>query len=263
MAWFRLTLDSCYYRTFHIGSANEAATTLPLGVATALGWGQHQLVPNLTKHSLESMKKELELIRQVLIQRSEPIQPTPTVANVSLSGSQILGNKDAPITLIEFSDYQCPYCSQFAQTTLPAIKADYIDTGKVRYVFRDYPLDQIHPYARKAAEAAHCAEDQGKYWEMHDALFKNREALQVEQLKAYARALGLDAVTFDHCLEQGKYASTVQKNYEDGIAAGVQGTPGFFLGKTRPEGTIQGLSIRGAQPVIAFRQAIDRLLGEP
>jgi protein-disulfide isomerase len=128
--------------------------------------------------SLESIQKELEFIRQLLTQRpSQPRQPAPTIANVSLSGNPMLGNKDAPITLIEFSDYQCPYCAQLAQAAWPSLKAEYIDTGKVRYVFRDFPLDHIHLHARKVAEAAHCTGDQGKFWEMHDVLFHNRQAL--------------------------------------------------------------------------------------
>jgi hypothetical protein len=106
------------------------------------------------KADLEEIKKDLKLIREFLMQR---------LAQVSLSGNPMLGKNDAPITVIEFSDYQCPYCQRFFQTTLPALKTVYIETGKVRYVYRDFPLDQIHPYARKAAEAAHCAGEQGKY----------------------------------------------------------------------------------------------------
>jgi protein-disulfide isomerase len=105
------------------------------------------------------------------------------MAMVSLSGHPMLGHTGAPLTPIEFSDYQCPYCRRFFGTTLAALKAEYIDTGKLRYVFRNFPIDRIHPFARKAAEAAHCAGDQGQYWEMHDRLFHNPKALQVEQLR--------------------------------------------------------------------------------
>ena len=214
-----------------------------------------------TKTSLESVKQELALIRQLLAQRpSQPTPPAPTEATISLSGNPMLGNKEAPITIIEFSDYQCPYCSRFVQTTLPILKAEYIDTGQVRYVFWDFPLDRIHPHARKAAEGAHCAGEQGKYWEMHDVLFRNQKSLHVEQLKIYARSLGLEAATFETCLEQGTYAAGVQKDYEDGIAAGVQGTPGFFVGKTRTDDTIQAVAFKGAQPITAFRQVINQLL---
>ena len=215
------------------------------------------------KITLEGIQKELALMRQALPQHlSQPTQPAGGTVKVSISGDPMLGSNAAPVTLIEFSDYQCPYCRKFFETTLPTLKAEYIDTGKVRYVFRDFPIDRGHPQARKAAEASHCAGEQGKYWEMHELLFRNQKALQGEQLKKYARSLGLDAPAFDHCLEQGKYAAEVQKDYEDGVAAGIQGTPGFFLGKTRADDTVQGIAIRGAQPVTGFRQVIDRLLGE-
>ena len=208
------------------------------------------------KTSLESVKQELGLIRRFLTQRLFQ----PNMVTISLSGRPMLGNKEAPITIIEFSDYQCPYCSQFVQTTLPILKAEYIDTGQVRYVFRNFPLEQIHPHARGAAEAAHCAGDQGKYWEMHDVLFHNQKALQVEQLKTYAQSLGLDAATFETCIQQGAYAAEVQKDYEDGIAAGLKGTPAFFVGKTRPEDTIQAVAVKGAQPIAVFQLVINQLL---
>ncbi len=212
---------------------------------------------------LEAVKKELKSIRQVLERRAaQPKQPARVVANVSTSGNPIKGKKDAPVTMVEFSDYQCPFCGRFFRSTLPTLKAEYVDTGKVRYAFRDFPLDRIHPYARKAAEAAHCAGDQGKYWEMHDVLFQNQRGLEVDKLKEYAHSLDLDAAAFATCVDTGKYKTKVQKNLEDGIKAGVRGTPSFFIGKTKPDGTIHGVMISGARPPTAFRQEIDRLLQE-
>ena len=215
------------------------------------------------KTELEAVRQELKAIRQFLQQRrGQPSERTPVVADVSIAGNPMLGKKDAPVTLIEFSDYQCPFCRRFFQSTLPALKTEYIKTGKVRYVFRDFPLDQIHPYARKAAEAAHCAGDQDKYWEMHDLLFENQKALQVDNLKAYAGRLGLDSSAFDGCLEKSKYAAKVQQDLKDGVTAGIRGTPGFFIGKTRSDDTIQGTLISGALPPRVFRQAIESLLRE-
>jgi len=215
------------------------------------------------KAELGVIREDLKLIRQQLSQgRPQPTQPGSTVANVSIAGNLIMGKKDAPVTMIEFSDYQCPFCRRFFETTLPTLKAEYIATGKVRYVFRDFPLDQIHPYARKAAEAAHCAGDQGKFWEMHDLLFQNQQALQVESLKAHARSLRLNGAPFDSCLDRGKYAAEVQKDFDDGVAVGVRGTPSFFIGKTRSDDTIQGTFLSGALPAPIFRQAIDNALRE-
>ena len=215
------------------------------------------------KAGLESTQKALESLRQMVAQRpAPPSQPEDTPVMVRLAGNPSLGAADAPLTLIEFSDYQCPFCRRFMETTLPELQRDYINTGKLRYVFRDFPLDRLHPQARKAAEAARCAGEQGKYWEMHDLLFRNQKALQVESLTGYARQLGLKAPAFDACLAQGQYAPDIQQDLNEGTAAGVQGTPGFVLGKTRPDGTVQGIFLRGAQPMAAFRQAIERLLGE-
>ena len=123
--------------------------------------------------------------------------------------------------------------------------------------------DDISARARKAAEAARCAVEQGKFWEMHDLLFRNQKALQLEALTGYARQLGLQAPAFEACLAQGKYAPAIQQDLTAGTAAGVHGTPGFVLGTPQPDGTIQGIALRGAQPIAAFRQAIARVLGEP
>ena len=179
---------------------------------------------------------------------------------MSVGDSPILGKPDAPVTVIEFSDYQCPFCQKFFTSTLPEIKKDYIDTGKVRYVFRDFPLDSIHPQARKSAEAAHCAGEQGKYWEMHDVLFKNQRALMADNLKGFARDLGLEVDAFNTCLDQGKLATVVSAHQAAGSAAGITGTPGFFIGKTTANGQFEATFIKGSQPITAFRQVIDRLL---
>lgn len=218
------------------------------------------------KKELEGVRSELRQLREFLLQRLAQPQagqpPARVVAKVAVGDNPTLGRKDAPLTIVEFSDYQCPFCRQFVETTLPALKKDYVDAGKLRYVFRDFPLDQIHPQARKAAEAARCAGDQGKYWEMHDLLFQNQQALQPEQLKLYGDRLSLDATTFRTCLEGGKHRALVQQNYSDGISAGVRGTPSFFLGKTRADDTIEGVLITGARPLNDFRQEIERILTE-
>jgi protein-disulfide isomerase len=172
------------------------------------------------KTTLDDVMKEQEQIRQLLSRRpSPPTRPPEVVADISISGSPMLGNPEAPLTLVEFSDYQCPYCRQFFEAVLPVLKAEYIESGRMRYVFRDFPLDRIHPQARKAAEAAHCAGEQGKYWEMHDLLFHNHKTLQPERLQAFAHPLGLDTTVFDHCLAEGKYAAKVQKDVEEAAVA--------------------------------------------
>jgi len=215
------------------------------------------------REELAAMRGELRALRELLQRLATPPQAaSPRRVTVTTGDGPALGRRDAPVTIVEFSDYQCPFCRQFVSTTLPALKSAYVESGKARYVFRDFPIDTIHPQARKAAEAAHCAGDQGKYWEMHDLLFQNQQALAPEQLPDYAKRLGLDTTAFSACLDSAKHAGAVQQNYGDGTAAGVRGTPSFVVGRTRPDNTVEGLLIVGARPLADFRQEIDRLLNE-
>lgn len=168
---------------------------------------------------------------------------------VSVDDDPSWGPTDAPVTIVEFSDYQCPYCARFYDETLPQIQASY--EGRVRFVYRDFPLTSIHPDAQKAAEASECADDQGRFWDYHDLLWANHLALGVDSLKAYAAQLGLDTATFDDCLGSGKNAQEVQKDYSDGISYGVQGTPWFF---------VNDVPVGGAQPFSMFQTVIDSAL---
>lgn len=183
-------------------------------------------------------------------------QPSGPV-NVSADDDAVLGNKNAPITLIEFSDFQCPFCRKFMIDTLPQIKKEYIDTGKVKLVYRDFPLS-FHPGAAPAAEGAECAEDQGKFWEMHDAIFNEQEKqgsgtiqFGIADVKKWAAKIGLDTAKFNQCLDSGKYKAEVEKDIADGTAAGVTGTPAIF---------INGRLVVGAQPFSAFKIVIDEEL---
>jgi protein-disulfide isomerase len=213
---------------------------------------------------LETVKGQLAQVLRLLSQRPAQAAAVPSgPVRTSVAGAPTLGRADAPVTVVEFSDYQCPFCQQHFATTLPALKTEYIDAGKVRYVFRDYPLDQLHPLARKAAEAAHCAGEQWNFWEMHDALFGHPGALTPPQLAEHARAIGLDAAKFGECLASGRHAARIQRGLADGAAAGVRGTPGFVIGKTKPGDVVEGTPIRGAQPLEAFRQIIERTLAQP
>jgi len=211
---------------------------------------------------LDAVKNQLGQVLRLLSQR--PAQGGVTVTapvRTSVTDAPVLGRNDAPVTIVEFSDYQCPFCQRFSATTLPELKKEYIETGKVRYVFRDFPLE-MHAQARKAAEAAHCAGEQGKYWEMHDVLFQNQKALAPPQLAEHARTVGVDGAKFDECLSSGRYAARVTRGVTDGAAAGVQGTPTVVVGKTKPGDVVEGTPIRGAQPLETFRRIINRTLAE-
>jgi protein-disulfide isomerase len=215
------------------------------------------------KQLLEGIKSDLAGIRKGIQEaRPSPAQSEDEQYTVSIDDDYIKGQADAKLTMIEFSDFQCPFCERFYRETLPLIEKDYIRTGKVRMVYRDFPMEQIHKDAQKAAEAAQCAGEQGKYWEMHDAIFQNQKAMDVDHLKTYAKGLGLSADQFDQCLDSGKYVEEVKRDLIDGQALGVQGTPTFIVGPTGKDKIVRGVSIGGARPYDVFKQAFDRLLQE-
>jgi protein-disulfide isomerase len=196
-------------------------------------------------------------------------QPGSSTVSVSVDDDAVLGSKDAPITVIEFSDYECPFCKRSFQQMLPSLKSEYIDTGKVQLVYRDFPLGFHDPLATKEAIAAECAREQGGdgvYFEYHDEIFNttssNGNGMTVKQLKEIASDLRLNTSTFDDCLDSGKYKKEVQKDIADGSAAGASGTPTYFIGKTTDEGVIVGTSVVGAQPFAVFQAEIERLLQE-
>lgn len=171
----------------------------------------------------------------------------PRVSVDVAAGDPAEGPADAPITIVEFSDYQCPFCARVTPT-MDRVMKTY--AGKVRRVFKDFPLPS-HPQAPKAAEAARCAGDQGKYWEMHARLFANQAALQIDQVKKTASTLGIDQSAFDQCLDSGKYAGQVSADIDQGEGLGVNSTPSLF---------INGRPLVGAQPFEVFKQVIDEEL---
>jgi len=177
-----------------------------------------------------------------------PTEPTePTIVDASADDDAVKGDENAPVTIIEFSEYECPFCVRFYEQTLPSIDEEYIKTGKVKLIFRDYPLS-FHKNAQKAAEAAECAGEQGKYYEMHNKLFEDGVKGGVDSFKQFAKDLGLDTTKFDECLDSGAMESEVQKDFNEGASYGVSGTPAFF---------INGVFVSGAQPFENFKAIID------
>jgi protein-disulfide isomerase len=176
----------------------------------------------------------------------------PAGTRVAVSGDQgfVRGAKDAPVTIVEFSDFQCPYCKT-ANATVKQVLERY--PGKVRLVFRDFPLASIHPQAPKAHEAARCAAEQGKFWEYHDLLFDRSPKMTPADLKQYAQELKLESAAFDKCLDSGKHAAAVDKDAQEGAGLGLTGTPSFF---------INGKQLVGAQPLTAFQKIIDNELAK-
>ncbi len=180
--------------------------------------------------------------------------PNPSEVKINIEGSPYKGNENAPVIVVEYSDYECPFCGRFYSETLSLIESRYINTGKVRFVYKDFPLS-FHPNAQKAAEATRCVKEQKGdegYWAMHDKIFENQQSLSIASLRLWANEIGLNMQQFDSCLQSGKMATVVQKDFSEGQQDGVQGTPAFF---------INGKIISGAQPFPAFQQAIESELG--
>jgi protein-disulfide isomerase len=217
------------------------------------------------RDSQKVIKDQLDAIQKLLQQALSAAAGQPQAfkeATLNVEGDYSMGDKSAKVTLIEFTDYQCPYCGRNFQQTLPRVVAEYVRTGKVRYILRDFPLEPIHPLAFKAAEAARCGGEQGKYWEMHDRLFSNQSALSGDALLAHAKAVGLDPDKFNDCLASGKEVAKIRGDMAEGQKNGITGTPAFFLGLTQPnERTVKATKrIVGAQPYASFKEAIDDLL---
>lgn len=224
----------------------------------------------ITKEQADAMVSELKQIRQLLEKQQtqlaqamapRPIAPPAPPEKVQVNvgnGWNSIGRADAPITLVEFGDYQCPFCKKFHTDAYVELKKNYIDTGKVRFVSRDLPLD-FHPFALKAAEAARCAGDQGKYWELRDALYANAAPPNDDAINKAVESLALDAKGFQSCLDSNKYKADVQKDASDAANLQISGTPTFILAKSAKD-KLDGFRIVGAQPFASFDAAIQQML---
>ena len=214
----------------------------------------------ITQKDLNDAVAKLELkILQSQLPTNQPKQPV----KISVDDDPVRGNIDAPITIIEFSDFQCPFCAKFHVQTLPLLLENYIDTGKVKLVYRDFPIQNIHPNAMPAAVAAECADEQGKYWEYHDILFENQDQWnELETTSAiavftqYALEIELNQEQFNTCLTGGKYLNEIRIDLNDGREYGVTGTPGFFIGNDN----LGFVELKGAQPFESFKKIIDSQL---
>jgi protein-disulfide isomerase len=212
-----------------------------------------------------AIRKELhEIKNQLQGRRPRPrarpaIEPAEVV--LSVEGAPFKGDEDAKLTLVEFTDYQCPFCSRHFRQTWPRIEQVYVKTGKVKLV-RDLSIESIHPHALKAAEAAHCAAEQGEFWEMHDRLFSNQRVLGRKDLSGHATAPGLDGAAFDECVDSGKGVAAIHRDVADSERAGARGTPIFYIGLTEADSSRTKVVavIRGARPYAVFQEAIDGLL---
>jgi len=219
---------------------------------------------------LGALTTKLSLSNQPTGDNNQAVPQTPNVPKQPAPGAKvdvdsghlpILGDKNAKVTIVEFSDFQCPFCRRFWKETLPQIEKDYIDTGKVQFAYRHFPLTAIHPAAVPAAQASECANEQGRFWQMHDKIFDEQEKLsaggtaqfEASDLKKWASDLGLNTTQFNQCLDSGKFTKNVTDDEQEAQKLGINGTPTIF---------VNGLSLVGAQPYDSFKSLIDKELSK-
>ena len=221
----------------------------------------------------DEVRRELEALREMLremqldireIKDSMPRRSLrdPVGASVDVSRLPSRGDPAAPLVLVEYSDYQCPFCARHVRETAPLIDREYVRTGKLRTVFADLPLERSHPLALRAAEAAACAGEQKRFWEMHDRLFASQDRL--EPWGAHAEALSLDGPAFDECLASGRHATGIRRGVTEAARLSIATTPYFLIGRSERGGTSVRVvaTLAGARPFAAFKEMLDGLLAE-
>jgi protein-disulfide isomerase len=245
---------------------------------------QKSAQPAPTNQDIEAIKRQMQALiaAQLAVQKqldeikamlkagagapAQAAAPAPAIANVDfvidIARAAVKGAPTARVAVIEFSDYECPFCARHALNTLPELAKEYIDTGKIRYVFRNLPLESIHPNAMRAAAAAECAGEQGKYWQLHDRMFANQRALDATSLLNHGKAEGLDVTRFQQCLGSEKYTAKIRADQTESGRVGATSTPSFFVAVLTPgDSKARAVRmIRGAHPYPTFKAAIDSVL---
>lgn len=224
-------------------------------------WVVEEILQQLTelRKEVNSMKKDVTALNDKFDALAKNAQRGGKAAPTTVDlGNNIMGDQNASYAIVEFTDYQCPFCGRHSKNVLPQIKKELIDTGKVKYALRDYPLG-FHGQAKGAAVAANCAGEQGKYWEMHEVLFNNQRELKDTLYIETAQSLNIDATKFTQCLNNPAKSKAVDQDLAYGNTLGVTGTPKFFVGKVKGNTITNIQVISGAQSYGAFSGAIDRL----
>lgn len=211
---------------------------------------------------IEALRREIADLREDLASLRASIGRPRTM--ISVNDGPTKGNQDAVVALIEFSDYECPFCLRHTRETMPLIEKNYIQTGRVLYGFRDYPIDALHPQAIRAHEATRCAGDQGKFWEMHTGMFGPAAQHTPEALEAKAAQVGLDMHTYRTCMASGKHTGAIREGVATIESYGATGTPAFFIGIIdKATGQIKlTRAITGALPYTQFAQALEAALAQ-
>jgi len=206
-------------------------------------------------------------VQSALPTETAELKTTPALSNVdftvSVGDAPSRGSATTPVVLMEFSDFQCPFCARYVRDTLPRLMQEYVDSGKVRYVFRQFPLEGLHPNAMGAALVASCGAKRGKFWELHDQLFAHQSALDMPSLMTAASELGLSDPAFKSCVENKEPAADIQRTREEAVGVGFTGTPGFLVGIVGADGRLHATRrLYGANPYSLFQSAIDDVLAQ-
>ena len=212
------------------------------------------------QQELRSVQQDLQEIKQFLSGRRQPGWEHVDNAVLGVEDAPQRGATSAPLVLVEFSDYQCPYCGLYARDVFPKLESEFIASGKLRYAVSEFPLVQMHPLAAKAAEAARCANDQHRFWEMRAQLFDNQRDL--EPWDMHAKAIDLNLPQFDSCMQEGKYAALIQHNAQVARQGGIQATPTFLLAFADGDHIRVVRRLQGAAPFPVFKAEIEALLAE-
>lgn len=238
----------------------------------ALEAGQQEILKELKE--LKVLLQQLRMPLPVPAGTPPPAQPTANAAkpaapqlpafDLELAGSPSKGKPGAKLVILEFSDFECPFCGRYSRDTYAQVVKEFVDTGKARYVFRHLPIESLHPRALRASQGAECAHAQGRFWDYHDRLFANQQQLTEPELTKHAQALSLNMPAFDRCMAvQLAAPAKIRQDQSEGGRAGITGTPTFFIGTVTKEGRLKALRrLVGAHPIASFRSTIDALLAE-
>jgi len=235
------------------------AITALAGVICFSSWLQFELLT--TMKAVNSQLSELRGTRRGTQPPVKPMLDVRTLGPIDLKGDPVMGDQKAAVAMVEYSDFECPFCARFANDTWPTLEQEYVSTGKIRVFFKHQPLP-IHRNARRAAEYAICSAGQGKFWEMHDKLFQAPRLLDESSLQSNARAIGLNSKSLERCLAE-EAAEKVRMDQASAEAVGATGTPAFFIGRLMPGPTLKAVRrVSGAVSVDQFRAAINQVLAQ-
>lgn len=247
-------------------SASAVAQTAPARTNSSSDEDIRKEIREL-KQGQEAIQKELQEIKKLLLAKDAEAGRPPRPERMSINSRPFKGSDTAKLVLVEFSDYQCPFCGRFYRDTLPLLDKEYIQSGKIKYVFNNLPLDDLHPVAFKAAQAVECAGDQGKFWDLHGRLFSNQSLLANGDMSTPAKAVGLNMTQFEQCLSTGKTEPVVRASVQQAESLGIQSTPSFVIGmldgQNPGDANVKILGvINGAFPFPVFKTAIDKALAQ-